>query len=114
MIYLIIVSFSLALLLRPAYSRAQPAKSGNSRFATVGAEDNVVKRLCITHDYNILVCVRFMLRAFSTLTSRVPPQPHTALHFVALMWGYLDSVLPARKVLVSLFVIQLIASVFDN
>ena len=49
MIYSIIVSFSLALLLRPAYSRAQPAKSGNSRFATVSAEDDVVKRLCITH-----------------------------------------------------------------
>ena len=61
---------------------------GYCRFATGGAEDNVVKRLCITHDYNILVCVRFMLRAFSTLPSRVPPQPHTALHFVALMWGY--------------------------
>lgn len=78
MIYPIIVSFSLALLLRPAYSRAQPAKSGNSRFASVGAEDDVVKRLCITHDLDILVCLVFVACLRHAAVTGVAATPHCA------------------------------------
>ena len=50
----------------------------DSRFATVCAKDDVVKRLYITHDLNILVCL-VLLRAFSTLTfAGAADPPHCA------------------------------------
>ena len=155
MIYPMIVPFSLALLLRPAYSRAQPTKSGkfgfafshlllsvftrctkeatvsvggndtkiwtwsgipppyaiglaveiscypidvsikfaivfhgDCWFAAVSAEDDVVKRLCITHDLDILVCQVFVACFQHADYADVAATPHTALHFVSLMWGY--------------------------
>ena len=68
------------------------------RFATECSEDNVVKRLCVTHGLNIWFSLVFVACLRHACFSRGCCIPHTALHFVALMWGYWDGVPPARKV----------------
>ena len=51
---------------------------GDCRFATVSAEDDVVKRLCITHDLDILVCQVFVACFQHADCACVAATPHCA------------------------------------